>query len=274
VTLEILDAKSKLVRRYASTDEPAVTEADLKALEIPEWWVRKPRVLPAGAGMHRWVWDLHYAPPETLRHEYPIAAVPHETPRLPLGPRALPGVYTVKLTAGGKSLTARLTVKMDPRVKTPAAGIEQQFEMERKLASMMTRSAEAIHQARAVQEQIEKLTHDASGPVAEQLAALQKKIQAALAGGPAETTLATVNGQASALYGDVDSADAAPTAAQVAAMDKIGRDFPGVMTSWSKLTATDITELNRQLKAAKLPEIQLNAKPAHEEEADDSDDVG
>jgi len=180
----------------------------------------------------------------------------------------------VKLTAGGKSLTARLTVKMDPRVKTPAAGIEQQFEMERKLASMMTRSAEAIHQARAVQEQIEKLTHDASGPVAEQLAALQKKIQAALAGGPAETTLATVNGQASALYGDVDSADAAPTAAQVAAMDKIGRDFPGVMTSWSKLTATDITELNRQLKAAKLPEIQLNAKPAHEEEADDSDDVG
>jgi hypothetical protein len=46
------------------------------------------------------------------------------------------------------------------------------------------------------------------------------------------------------------------------------------MASWSKLTATDITELNRQLKAAKLPEIQLNAKPAHEEEADDSDDVG
>ena len=274
VTLEILDAKGKLVRRYASTDEPAVTEADLKALEIPEWWVRKPQVLPAGAGMHRWVWDLHYASPESLRHEYPIAAVPHDTPRLPLGPRALPGVYTVKLTAGGKSLTASLTVKMDPRVKTPAAGIEQQFEMERKLASMITRSAEAIHQARAAQEQIEKLTHDASGPLVEQLAALQKKIQAALAGGPAETTLTTVNGQVSALYGDVDSADAAPTAAQVAAMDKIGRDFPGVMASWSKLTATDITELNRQLKAAKLPEIQLNAKPAHEEEADDSDDVG
>jgi hypothetical protein len=274
VTLEILDAKGKLVRRYASTDEPAMTEADLKALEIPEWWVRKPQVLPAGAGMHRWVWDLHYAPPESLRHEYPIAAVPHDTPRLPLGPRALPGVYTVKLTAGGRSLTARLTVKMDPRVKTPAAGIEQQFEMERNLSSIMTRSAEAIHQARAAQEQIEKLTHDATGPLAEQLAALQKKIQAALAGGPAETTLMSVNSQASALYGDVDSADATPTAAEAAALDKIGRDFPGTMARWNKLTATDITELNRQLKAARLPEIQLNAKPPHDEEEEDSDDVG
>jgi len=180
----------------------------------------------------------------------------------------------VKLTAGGQSLTARLTVKMDPRVKTPAAGIEQQFQLERKLAAMMTRSAEAIHQARAAQEQIEKVTHNATGPLAEQLAALQKKIQAALSGGPAETTLTSVNGQASALYGDIDSADAAPTEAQVAAMDKIGRDFPGVMARWSKLTATDVTELNRQLKAARLPEIQLNAKPAHEEEDDDSDDVG
>src|SRR5262249_8151321 len=92
VTLEILDAKGKLVRRYSSTDEPAVTEADLKTLDIPEWWVRISQVLPASAGMHRWIWDLHYTPPESLRHEYPIAAVPHRTPRLPRGPRALPGI--------------------------------------------------------------------------------------------------------------------------------------------------------------------------------------
>jgi len=200
--------------------------------------------------------------------------VPHDTPRLPLGARALPGLYTVKLTAGGRSLTARLTLKMDPRVKAPPAAIAQQFEMERKLTSMMTRSTEAIHQAHAVQEQIEKIAQEVKGPLSEQLSALQKKVQAALAGGPAEVTLTSVNGQVAALYGDVDSADAAPTAAQAAAMDKIARDFPGVMARWTKITATDIAELNRQLKTAQLPEIQLNRKPAQEEEANDSDDVG
>jgi hypothetical protein len=138
----------------------------------------------------------------------------------------------------------------------------------------VTRSTEAIEQARAVEERIEKLAHDAREPLAGRLAALQKKIQAALAGSPSESTLMVLNGQAAALYGDVDSADAPPTAAQTAAMNKIGRDFPVVMARWSKLTATDVADLNRQLKAAQLPEIQLDAKPSHQEEDDDSDDVG
>jgi photosystem II stability/assembly factor-like uncharacterized protein len=263
VNLEILDAKGKVARRYASTDEPAVTEADLKNLSIPPWWVRTPRILPAAAGMHRWVWDLHYAPPESLRHEYPISAVPHDTPRLPEGPRALPGVYTVRLTANGRSLTAPLNIQMDPRVKTTPAGLQQQFEMERQLASMMTRGTVAIRQARSVQEQIEKIAQHASGSVADRLAAIGKKIQ----GSP----LIAVNSQASTLYGDVDSADVAPTAAQVAAMARIARDFPAAMTRWKELASTDIAALNGQLKAANLPEIKLDASSAHDEDEDASD---
>ena len=278
VALEILDAKGDVVRRYASTDEPEATEAALKNLAIPRLWVRQPRVLPSEAGMHRWVWDLHGSPPESMRHGYPISAVPHNTPRLPLGPRVLPGVYTVRLTAGGRTLTAPLTVKMDPRVKAATAGLQQQFEFESRLVSMMTRSTIAIRQARSVQEQIEKITHQASGPLAEQLAAIGKSIQAGLGAAgrpfgprPAEPGFTAVNGRASGLYGEIGSADAAPTAAQVTAMAALSRDFPAVMERWDKLTTADIPALNRQLKAAKLPEIRLDAKPAHDEEADDSD---
>ena len=134
VTLEILDAGGKLVRRYASTDPPQITDEDLKTLAIPPYWLRPSRTLAAAAGLHRWVWDLHGTPPDSLRHGYPIAAVPHATPRMPEGPNVLPGVYTVKLTADGRQLTAPLTVKMDPRVKTPPAGLEQQYEAEKQLA--------------------------------------------------------------------------------------------------------------------------------------------
>jgi photosystem II stability/assembly factor-like uncharacterized protein len=277
VTLEILDGSGKLLRRYASTDQPEVTEADLKTLSIPTFWIRPPHVLPADAGMHRWIWDLHGAPPESLRHEYPIAAVPHDTPRLPQGPRALPGVYTVKLTVDGHTYTAPLTVKLDPRVKTSPAGLQQQFDCEQQLARMMNRSTAAIREARSAEEQIDKLSQGARGPLAEHLAALDKKIRAALGSSgmfgpaPAEPALTSVNGGASALYGAVDSADQAPTAPQTAAFTKIGRDYPVVMERWVRLKSSDMEALNRELKAANLTEIQLSAKSSADDSDDDSD---
>jgi hypothetical protein len=76
------------------------------------------------------------------------------------------------------------------------------------------------------------------------------------------------------LYSDVDSADAAPTVAQSAAVAKIARDYPALIERWNKLKAADIAAINRELKAAKLPEIHFSAKPAHEEDSDDFDDAG
>jgi photosystem II stability/assembly factor-like uncharacterized protein len=280
VTLEILDAGGKLVRRYSSADPPDITETDLKALTIPPWWVRPARSLSAAAGLHRWVWDLHGAPPESLRHEYPISAVPHDTPRLPQGPPAVPGAYSVKLTVDGRAYTAPLTIKMDPRVKTSPADLQRQAAAEKQLARLMTGTTAAVSEARSAQEQIGKLAHDATGTLAGHLAALEKKIAAALGAGggfgpaPAEPGLLSVNGEASTLYGEIDSADSAPTLAQSAAAAKLARDCPAVLARWNKLKSSDIAALNRELKAANLAQIQLNSKPDHDEDSDDSDDVG
>ena len=126
VTLEILDSTGKLVRRFASTDMPE--KVDPQALQIDPRWIRPARILPAAAGSHRFVWDLHYPPPEG-RAVYPISAIWRDTPSGPLGPAVMPGTYTVRLTVGGKSIEQPLVVKMDPRVTTPAAGLKQQFEL-------------------------------------------------------------------------------------------------------------------------------------------------
>ena len=169
---------------------------------------------------------------------------------------------------------------MDPRVKTTQAALVQQYEAEKQLARIMTRTTEAIREARTAQEQIDKLAHDATGPLAEHLAALGKKIKAALGSGgafgpaPAEPGLMSVNGQASGLYGEIDSADAAPTAAQSAALAKSAREYPAVIDRWNKIKAADIPAINGELKAANLTEIQISSKPAQEEDNDDSDDIG
>ncbi|HEU5335641.1 MAG TPA: glycoside hydrolase, partial [Terriglobales bacterium] len=266
VTLEILDSSGKVVRRYSSTDQPAVTPEQLKKQLIPLYWIRMPRVLSGAAGSHRWVWDLHYTTPVATRYSYPISAVPHDTPRVPEGPRALPGQYTVRLTVAGKSQEAPLTVKMDPRVKTPPAGLQQQFQAETKLASMMTQAAEAISQAHSATEQLHKLTAQASAPVKTAITEFENEMTGVVGkpGGfftppSARVTLNRVNGDIATLYGDVDRADAAPNAAQVSALAEAEHNFADVMRRWNALKSTDLPGLNRQLQGAALPQVELRS---------------
>jgi hypothetical protein len=128
------------VRHYSSADQPVTPENDLT---YPTYWIRPPQIPPAAAGMHRFVWDLRYTPPDALRHDYPMTAIHHDTPREPRGAIAMPGEYTVKLTVDGKSFTQPLTLKMDPRVKTPPAGLKQQFDLAMKVVEMMSRTKSA-----------------------------------------------------------------------------------------------------------------------------------
>ncbi|HZT78506.1 MAG TPA: hypothetical protein VFA27_17790 [Vicinamibacterales bacterium] len=146
VTLEIYARSAsasgeRLVRRYASSDTPL--PIDEKSLVVPMYWVRQPRVLPATKGLHRWVWDLHYPPPDAFEHDYPISAVYHDTPRVPEGVLAVPGTYAVKLTVGGRTLTQPLTLKMDPRATITPLGLHQQFTLGAKIVDMMHRSFDA-----------------------------------------------------------------------------------------------------------------------------------
>ena len=265
VVLEIRDAGDRLVRRYTSADKLEPGEDDLKKLAIPAYWVRMPKALPVTAGAHRWVWDLRYAPPQSTRHEYPIAAVPGDTPRLPLGPRVLPGTYTVKLTVEGRSFTAPLTVTLDPRVKTPVADLRRMLETQRQLASLLTLSTRAIRQAASVREQIEKLQPGAKGPVAEALEAFGKKLQA--------SALGAVSGGVYTLYDQVDFADAAPTVAQMAAVSKLARDVKQATEQWESLSTKELGDLNRLLKAAGLPGIVVAEVKVDDDDAGD-DDVG
>ena len=260
------------MRKFSSADKPQVTEEDLKKQLIPLYWLRPFRSLPSAAGMHRWVWDLHYPTPEATRHEYPISAIPGDTPRLPLGPTALPGTYTVKLTADGKSYTASFAVKMDPRVKTSAAALEKKLEFETRLASWLSETSQAVLQAGSIREPLQKLSEQSTGPVRDSVQAFQNKLAAVL-GAPAgfaappsnEITLSRVNGQIAILYGQVWQVDAEPTTSQSEAAVTIDHDASDVMKRWEALRTTDLSALNRALGGANLPEVKIDSDPHQEE---------
>jgi hypothetical protein len=275
VILEVFNGRGDLVRRYADTDKPERTPEQLQKQLIPLYWVRPFRALSAHAGMHRWIWDLHYSAPDSIKHEYPIAAVPHETPRVPLGPPAVPGEYKVKLTAAGRTLMAPLIVKMDPRVKASAADLQQQFQTESSLVSMITKSTHAILEARSLHEQLDQLSAAPNDSLVTSSKDLDKKVSAVLTGpsgdeGPAPS-LAAVNSSATALYAEIDRADAAPTSAQVDAVAKLEKDLVTVTKRWDELKSQDLPGLNMRVRGANRPEIHL--EPHTESDEGEGQDI-
>ncbi len=125
VTLEILNAAGRVMRTYRSSDP---TPAPVDNANHPAWWFRPPTVPSTRAGLQRYTWDLHWARPST-DCSLPISATPFNTKCEPEGPWALPGTYTARLTVDGASQSKTFRVRLDPRVRTPAAAIQQQYDL-------------------------------------------------------------------------------------------------------------------------------------------------
>ena len=277
VVLEILDSGGKVVRKYASNEAPESTMEELSKQLIPLYWLRMPKTLPGTPGTHRWVWDLHYTTPTSTNYSYPISAVPHDTPRTPQGPLALPGAYTVRLTAEGKVLTAPLTIKIDPRVHATPADLQSLFAAQVKLAAMVSKSATASLEVHSAREQLETLSKSAQPAVKEAIENLDKELAGVLSGrakadgGEAEPGIDDVAGESAALYEQVGMADAAPTAAQLKASDHASEEVAEALKRWDKSRSSSIPALNRLLESEHLPAINLEQKPQSMPDSGDED---
>jgi hypothetical protein len=260
-TLEILDSTARVVRRYASTDT-AMPPADVG--NTPAYWIRPTRALPATPGMHRFVWDLTYERPEILNTTYPIAAIVHNTPREPRGVWALPGRYTVRLTVDGRSYSQPLVVRMDPRVKTSAADLRQQFATAQQLTNLLHEDAAAISQLRALRAELRAARDRGASSVGDAITALDAKA-ATLEGGGAggrggrgggpTTSFTALNGELAALYGIVHGADRAPTTQALAALSDVQRQLASLLSAWTSVRTKDVPALSAQLERAGLPKL-------------------
>jgi hypothetical protein len=211
VTLEILDGTGALVRRFSSADPPDTLP---KNLQIPEYWMRPPRTLPVAAGMNRFVWDLHGPALPGVARGYPISATPEDTPAEPRGPWLPPGDYRVRLTADGERFERPLTVRMDPRITTPAAGVRRQYDLSLQLVAAM-RSDSTLTARIRERVAARPAGTDGAGDLAGLLGAERGEGQAP--GAPRPPDLTRVMGQLTRIYDLVQGTDAPPTPALEAA---------------------------------------------------------
>jgi hypothetical protein len=234
---------------------------------LPLYWPAQEMKLGTTAGMHRAWWDLRYEPFEVENiedngDEGATGAVPHHTYPDVNAPWAPPGAYTVRLTANGKTSTQPLTLKLDPRVTTPALGLAQLATLSLQMYDGAVAARAAYAQARALVAELQKLTGgdvDAFRAQVESLAPAPQRTRGRFFGrGPAgpPTLEGASNGMMAAAMA-MQGADVAPTAGQAAACDRAKAQSGEVMAKWTALKTTGLAALNAKRKAAGLPPIEL-----------------
>jgi hypothetical protein len=208
--LSIFDAKGGLVRTYSSTAK--AQSIDPNVFDFPAFWFTPEAPLSAATGIHRFVWDFHYAalPGEPSSGFGPAS-----------GPLAPPGRYEVKLTIGGRTWTQPLTLARDPRISASDKDLAAEFTLARQVEKAKLATILAFNQA------------------------TKRKLKA-LAGGPGQTSpdnslgapqveftsLYAIGGALDNLENTVESADSAPTIDELRAF-----------THWQAALRTDLAVL-------------------------------
>ncbi len=263
VTLDILDAAGDTIRHMSSA--PVTVPPEFEHPPEPNFWLQVPQPLPTDVGGNRVNWNIRYDDPPAFSHSFGINANPGATPASPEGPLALPGTYTARLTVDGKSYTAPIVVRNDPRSPASAADLVAQHALQMKIYRGIKDAWNGFQDAEALRNQITEM-HNPPADAASALKAFETQLDSVAGsnsggrggrgggfggrggrGGNAHPTLQAMNGSLVRLLGGLDDGDMAPTPSQLAGFRGACTDLRDGLTRWQSLMATDLPALNATL---------------------------
>ncbi len=261
VMIEITDASGALVRRLSSKKRE---DAEDEPEDDPDGGGDKPALLPTGAGVQRFAWDLSYEPAKLIRKAKIDWGDPAQGPPVP------PGRYSAKLTANGASQTVSFEVLPEPRVGLKAADYAEQTTFALQLRDDITKLSGIVHDLQAVRAQV-KARNEALKSVAS-AAALVKAgealvprldaLEAKLHNPKAEVTYdilamkggARLYSQLSPLYTFAYEADGVPTQGMREVYAAYARELAAGEAEW-KAILTEIDGLNQKAREAGVPHV-------------------
>jgi photosystem II stability/assembly factor-like uncharacterized protein len=151
---------------------------------------------PARAGMNRAEWNFLYDPPKLVA----LRTTPTENPHIweerrfrshdsrpvlhwgiqqaEVGPMALPGKYTVRLTVDGQTFMQPLSVVKNPNVQTSDADLVAAFKLQMRIREDITKTSEAVNKTEWMRQQLEVIAHMLGGRKIEPQTAGEKKEEA------------------------------------------------------------------------------------------------
>jgi hypothetical protein len=218
VTVRIFDSNGALVNSFSSTDQPK--PIDLSKLGIAPEWVVSPTPPATTPGAHRFVWDLHYAPPAQFKDDRGFD-----------GLWAPPGRYTVELDVDGQALRQPLVVAADPRISVSQQAFDAQFQLARQIQQSRVFAHSMLKDAAAAKDKLPK-----GSAAAEQIDAIVGA-PAAIQGSTDVASLRGVSDRLDTLASAVESADGAPSPDEISGYGILVASLNALAQRWNALRA-------------------------------------
>jgi photosystem II stability/assembly factor-like uncharacterized protein len=207
-------------------------------------------------GLNRAIWSMRLKAPRV-----PTAAA--AAFGASVGPRVLPGTYTVRMTKDKNVYSTQLQVTADPRAKYTPEDRKAQFDLSMKLYNLlgdMTSAVDRINGVRlALDARAAKLP--ASDPLVARLRAasakvdeLRRRIVATKEGG-AITGEERLRENLADLYGNVINYEGRPAQTQVDRTDAIARELADVVKDFDAWLAKEMPGINAALAGKNLEPI-------------------
>jgi hypothetical protein len=265
VVLEFLDSTGKLVRKFSTADRPEGegASADEGGGGSRSGGGGATRVA-AEAGLNRFVWNMRY--PDATRFPGMILWAGQTQ-----GPLAAPGIYTVRLTANGQSVTQKAAILKDPRLTARQEDFERQLQLSLQIRDKFSQTSDAVILIRDVKRQlngwVERLKDDpaqkkvveAAQDLAKRLTAVEEELYQTRNQSSQDPLNYPIklNNKLAALAGVVAQSDTAPTAQSQLVFEDLATRVNAQLRILEKLMADDLAAFNRLVREQNVPAITV-----------------
>jgi photosystem II stability/assembly factor-like uncharacterized protein len=246
VELTVLDAQGRPVRHYTSSAKAQAS--DVSKLRIAPDWIEPTAPPSAAAGLHRFVWDLHYAKPK--------GEIERGDDEEDAGVWAPPGRYQIELKVAGQTWRQPLELKPDPRIKADTVDYAAEFDLARRIEAVRVTAAAALNEARELHKKLVDAQASAPASRRARLKALDAELVALtdvptfnaapghLAPEPSSVKgLPWLNAQLAGLARATDGADAAPSPDVRKGFEQTSALLDQTLAKWAPLKAKVEAEL-------------------------------
>ena len=245
VTLTILDEARKEVRTFSSAKEDDELSAE--------------------AGLQSFVWDLKYPEPDLI--ESAVMSLSYTG-----GVTAVPGMYTIKLTADGEGMEQIVELKADPRWESTTQDLQAQFDLGVAVRDTLTAVHDLIRTIRSVRTQVKEIArrsekaeyHVKLGSDCQELSDKLTALEEKLIQTRSESSQDPINypvkldNQYSYLYTVVHSQDAYPTQGCYERFDDLNAKLAYHRLQFSSLLQKDIQAYEEIIESAGIPRLILS----------------
>jgi photosystem II stability/assembly factor-like uncharacterized protein len=262
VTIEFLDSAGKSVNKFSSRPPVQPQEASSpEGEEGPPRGAAAPRVA-ANVGLNRFTWNLRY--PDATGFPGMILWAGSLT-----GPTVAPGVYTVKLTADGKTTSQIFEVKKDPRLSTTPEEYTKQVTLALQVRDKLSETNEGVIRIREIRKQLEDYTHRDDKRIADAAKALTTKLTAVeeelyqTKNRASEDPLnfpIKLNNKLAHVLSLVEGSDNQPTQQSYMVYEDVATRVNGQLKTLDGLLTSDLTAFNKLIHDSNVPAIQAPAK--------------